>query len=513
MKSLLATFSNSQTALGPAEGYFCAQNVDDTKLLQILCYIKSCDGALDLLWNFIHEHADLLSLQNVTVSQDTIDWENRKEEESRNLDVELHSDNDVQPAQSQEGQFSQYGDETLEVNYQGKTGVKPPVENSFGEQNVGALEEDRENDFVLIYKNVHELQSAEVKQEITDLHTDVEDNPYKEVEDSVGGNNLERAEVKREISDLYDVESDSTAAHSEVEDNPYKEVEDSVGENNLEGAEVKREISDLYDVESDSTAAHSDVEDNPNKEVEDSVGENNLEGSEVKKEISDLFDVQSDSTVTRSDVEDNPYKKVEDCHGDGCYMNGCICGAEQYHHRLEDNLIGDGTGESVRCIVELIVDTRNGLTGCDVKAEEISELYAETKGSKTEKGAHNPVVETSSDILSGYPVSPRSDMNNDGETYLVPECVQGGFISHFKDHEHILDPAQLNTEENETHCGTLEGDQREEIGKQGCPVWQILKHLECPFKWVPDIFIRRTPHSKIQENMIDHLTGKPTDAM
>ena len=411
MKSFLATFSNSQFPLDPTGGYFCAQNIEDMKLFQILRYIKSCDGGLDLLWNFIHEHADLLPLQYVNVTQDTVDQENREGEENHNLDVELCTVYGVHPAESQEGQHPRYGDEGLEVDCQGTTGVKPHIKYCYGEKNVGVLAEDRENCFVGISDNEHELQIAGVTEEISDLHG---------------------------------IESDCTVERSDIEENQHKEDDDSTGRSSVEG-EIKEEISDLHGIESDCTVERSDIEDNQHKEDEDSTGGSSVEG-EIKEENSD-------------------------------------------HHS---------------------VDKRNGLTGSDGGAEKISELYAETEDSQEAKGDNIPVGQTSSDIVARYPLSPKADLDNDGEIYLVPGCVQGDVISHLKDHENILDTARLNTKKNETHCGEFEGEQREETGKQGCPVWQILEQLECPFNWVPDMCIKRTPGGTIQENMIDHITGKPT---
>jgi hypothetical protein len=369
VKSFLATFSNSQFPLDPTGGYFCAQNIEDMKLFQILGYINSCDGGPDLLWNFIHEHADLLPLQYVNVTQDTVDQENREGEENHNLDVELCTVYGIHPAESQEGQHPRYGDEGLEVDCQGTTGVKPHIKYCFDEKNIGVLAEDRENCFVGISDNEHELQIAGVKEEISDLHG---------------------------------IESDCTVERSDIEDNQHKEDEDSAGGSSVE-CEIKEENSD--------------------------------------------------------------------------------------HHS---------------------VDKRNGLTGSDGLAEKISELYAETEDSQVAKGDNIPVGQTSSDIVAQYPLSPKADLDNDGEMCLVPGCAQGDVISHLKDHENILDTARLNTKMNETHCGEFEGEQREETGKQGCPVWQILEQLECPFNWVPDICIKRTPGGAIQENMIDHITGKPT---
>jgi hypothetical protein len=452
-------------------------------------------------------------------------------------------------------------------------------------------------------------------------HSDVEDIQYKEVEDSVGENNMED-EIKEEVSDLHNIESESTVEQSNVEEN-----QDMMGENNVEG-EIKEEVSELHNIESDCTVEHNDVEENQDKDVQFMMGENNVEG-EIK-EVSDLHNIESESTVEQSDVEDNPYKEIGDslddnnlepaeikgkidphdieseltlahnnteaidaysscessdnmsgnrseqeyprksdyfssgdvlefisivaasnvsvsenndidgecplfcesttmkpiaigadssvsckecnthCNGVGCCTNGYVCGDGQYHHRKEDNLTEDGTGKPLCCVVGHSEDKRNESTGSSVEVEKISELYAETEGSQVEKCDNSPVGQTSSDIVAGFPVSPKADLNNDGEIYLVPGRVQGDVISHLKDHENILDTARLNVKENETHCGEHEGEQREENGKQECPVWQILEHLVCPFNWVPDICVKRMPGGTIPENMIDHLTGKST---
>ena len=730
MKSPVATFSNSQIPQDPTGGYFCAQNIDDMKLFQILRYIKSCDGGIDLLWNFIHEHAELFPLQYLNVTQDTVDQENRAREENNNLDVKLCRVYGVHPAESQEGQLPRYGDERLEVDYQGLPEVKPHIENCFVRisdnghelQSAGVNEEisnlhDIESNSTVEcsevedtmgennmegnkkeeISNLHDIESdstverndiednqdkdvedsmdednmeREIKEENTNLHeiesdstaerTDIEDNQDKDVEYMMGENNVED-EMKEENTDLHEIESDSTVEHNDVEDNQDKEVEDSMGENNVEGemreentnlhesesestversgvednqdkdvehmmgennmeGKIKEEISNVHDIETDSTVERSDIEDNQDKDVEYMMGENNVE-DEMKEENTDLHEIESDSTVEQSDVEDNPYKKIGDslddtnlqaaevegkinphdveshnnievidayfscdssdnkrgnrsehecprksncfssddapqfisifaasnvsiseindsdgecplfcksttmkpiaigagssassthCKGVGCCTNGCLCVDGQYHHRKEDNLTEDGTGKSMRYVVGHSVDKRYGLTGSDVEAEKMSELYAETESSQMEKGDNNPVGQTSSDIMAGHPMSPKADLNNDGEIYLVPGCVQGDVISHLKDQENIFDTARLNTKENETHCGEREGEQKEETGKQGCPVWRILEHLECPFNWVPDICIKRTLDDKIQGNMIDHLTGKPT---
>ena len=637
MKSLLATFSNSQIPLGPAGGYFCAQNIDDMKLFQVLRYIEFRDGGLDLLWNFIHEQAELQPLQYVNVTQDTVDQENHEGEENHNLDAELSRVYGFHPAESQEEQLPRYGDVRHEVDYQGPAGVKPHTENCFGEKNVGVLAEDRENCFVGISDNEHERQSAGVKEEISDIHgiesestvdrSDVEDNQDKEVEFMMGESNVE-SEIKEENSDIHDIESESTVDHSDIEDNQDKEVEIMMGESNVK-SEIEEENSDIHDIESESTVDRSDVEDNQDKEVEIMMGESNVEG-EIKEEILDLRDFELHFTAEHSDVEDNPYKETGDslndsnleaaelkgktdpfdieselslahnnteaidassscdnsdnmsgnrseqeyprksdyfssgglpefisifaasnisisenkevdgecplfcegtttkptavsadcsvsckecsthCNGVGSCTNGYICGDGQYHHRKEDFLTEDGRGKPMCCVVGHSEDKRKGLTGSNVEAEKMPELYAETEGSQVENGDNNPVGQTSSDIVAGCPVSPKADLNDDGEIYLVPGHVQGDVISHLKDHENIFDTARLNIKENETHCGGREGEQREETGKQGCPVWQILEHLECPFNWVPDICIMRTPGGTIQENMIDHLTGKPT---
>ncbi|XP_033608450.1 uncharacterized protein LOC111867123 isoform X2 [Cryptotermes secundus] len=72
LESFLAPFLNNQITPGPTNTIFCAQNEDDMKLVHILRYIKSCDGALDLLWDFIHEHAELLTQQQANISRDTV---------------------------------------------------------------------------------------------------------------------------------------------------------------------------------------------------------------------------------------------------------------------------------------------------------------------------------------------------------------------------------------------------------------------------------------------------------
>jgi len=358
----------------------------------------------------------------------------------------------------------------------------------------------------------------------------------------MGENNVE-GEIKEENSNLRDIESDSTVERSDVEEvNPCKEIGESLDDRNLEAAEVKGKI-DLHDIESELTLAHNNIEAidaNSSCDCSDKMSGNRSEQEYPRK--SDYFSsgdepefisifAASDVSISENDVdvecpllrESTTMKPIAisadisvsckecstHCNGVGCCTNGYICGGEQYHHRKEDNLTEDGTRKPMCCVVGHSEDKRNGLIQSNVEAEKMSELYAESEGSQVDKGDNNPVGQISSDIVAGYPVSPKADLNKDGEIYLVPGHVQGYVISHFKDHENILDTAGLNIKENETHCGERE-EQREETGKQRCPVWQLLEHLECPFNWVPDMCIRRTPSGTIQENMIDHLTGKPT---
>jgi hypothetical protein len=358
----------------------------------------------------------------------------------------------------------------------------------------------------------------------------------------MGESNVE-SEIKEEISDLRDFKLDFTAEHSDVEDNPYKEIGDSLDDSNLEAAEVKGKI-DPHDTESELSLAHNNTEaidaysscdnsDNmsgnvseqeyPRKSDYFSSGDlpesisifavSNIsisENKEVDGECSLFCEVTTTKPIAISaDCSVNCKECSTHCNGVVCCTNGYICGDGQYHHRKEDYLTEDGRGKPMCCVVGHSEGKRNGLIGSNVEAEKISELYAETEGSQVENGDNNPVGQTS-DIVAGCPVSPKAVLNYDGEIYLVPGHVQGDVISHLKDHENILDTARLNIKENETHCGEREREQREETGKQGCAVWQILEHLECPFNWVPDICIMRTPGGTIQENMIDHLAGKPT---
>jgi hypothetical protein len=393
---------------------------------------------------------------------------------------------------------------------------------------------------------------GEIKEENTDLHeiesdstverSDVEDNQNLEFEHMMAETNLE-GEIKEDISDLRDFELEFSAEHSDVEDNPYKKIGNSLNDTNFRAAEVKGKINP-HDIESELALTHNievidayfscDSSDNKignRSEQECPRKSNSLSSGDVPQFIS-VFAANNISISESNDgdgecplfCKSTTMKPIAigvgssasckecstHCKGVGCCTNGCISVDGQYHHRKEDSLTEDGTGKPMRCVVGHSVDKGCGLTGSDVEAEKMSELYGETEGSQVEKGDNNPVGQTSSGIMAGHPVSPKADFNNVGEIYLVPGRLQLDVISHLKDQENILDTARLNTKENETYCGECEGEQTEETGKQGCPVWRILEHLECPFNWVPDICIKRTLGGKIQENMIDHLTGKPT---
>jgi hypothetical protein len=410
-------------------------------------------------------------------------------------------------------------------------------------------DQDKEVEDIMDKNNVKD----KVKEEISNFHDiesdttveciDVEDDQDKEVEDIMGKNNMED-KVKEKISYLHDTELYFTAEHSDVEDNPYTKFGESVGDSNLEAAELKGKI-DPHGIESELTLTHN------NSEAIDAYSScdnsHNMSGNRSEQEypkqsnsflsgdVPEFISVFAASNISTSKNNDNDGEcplfyecmtmkpiaigaessvSCKPCsshyNGFGCCPNRYICDARQYHHRKENSLTEDGTGKPVRTVVEHSENEINGLTGSDVEAEKMSQLYADTKGGEIENGDNSPVGQTSSDIVARYPVSPKANLSIDGEIYLVPGHVQENVISHFMDHENILDTAQLNTKESGTHCGELDGEQREETGKQGCPIWQILQHLECPFNWVPDICIKNTPGGTIPENMIDHLTGKPT---
>jgi hypothetical protein len=72
VESFLAPFLNNQITPGPKDKNSFPQSEDDVKLVQILRYIQSCDGALDLLWNFMQEHTELLAQQQANISCDTV---------------------------------------------------------------------------------------------------------------------------------------------------------------------------------------------------------------------------------------------------------------------------------------------------------------------------------------------------------------------------------------------------------------------------------------------------------
>jgi hypothetical protein len=478
------------------------------KLFQILHYIKSCDGALDLLWNFIHEHSELLSLQYVNVSQDTVDQENREISDLHDNE----SDTTVKCVGVEDNQDKEVEDIMDKYNVTDK--VKEEI------------------------SNLRDIESDTTVECI-----DVEDDQDKEVEDVMDTNNMED-KVKEKISYLHDIELYFTAEHSDVEDNPYTKFGGSVGDSNLEAGELKGKI-DPHDNESELTLTHN------NSEAIDAYSScdnsDNISGNRSEQEyprqsnsflsgaVPEFISVVAASNISTSQNNDNDVEcplfcecmtmkpiaiGAESsvscrpcsscCNGFGCCPNRYICDVGQYHHRKENSLAEDGTGKPVCTVVEHSENKINGLTGSDVEAEKMSQLYAETKGGEIENGDNIPVGQTSSDVVARYPVPPKADLSIDGEIYLVPGHVQEDVISHFKDHENILDTAQLYTKESGTHCGELDGEQREETGKQGCPIWQILQHLECPFNWVPDICIKSTPGATIQQDMIDHLTGKPT---
>jgi hypothetical protein len=171
---------------------------------------------------------------------------------------------------------------------------------------------------------------------------------------------------------------------------------------------------------------------------------------------------------------------------------------DKYKHKMEDSQKWGGTG---------------GLTGIDAEAENIPGTCTEAKQMNVAKNDNVSMIDTSSETYSGCLQSPKTDLTNEGEMVSATGDVHRQVILQQEVKEKVLDSTLVKDEANETNRVKPEEEEKQETGKQECPIWQILKHTECPFKWVPDIFILRRPDSVIQEDIITHLAGKFIDIL
>lgn len=183
--------------------------------------------------------------------------------------------------------------------------------------------------------------------------------------------------------------------------------------------------------------------------------------------------------------------------------------SDQWNEASYDLSLSDDTSPSHDVSRGISGCLRSGLTGINTRAENVTDACIESKQINVVKNDNIPVIDTSPETVSG-----KSDLTNEGEMLVVTGKVQKGVISHQGVKKKYLDSTLVNDEVTETNKIKLEEDEkRQEVLKPECPVWQILKHFECPFKWVPDVFINRSPNSVIQENIITHLAGECMDIL
>jgi hypothetical protein len=181
---------------------------------------------------------------------------------------------------------------------------------------------------------------------------------------------------------------------------------------------------------------------------------------------------------------------------------------KQYHDWLEEALKGGETRELLCSAVGSTEYTRTGFTGSNTETEEMLDAYSNAKETNIEKDDKIQIADTSSDTVSGYPLTPGTDVNDEDQMIITGD-VQGAAVSHLGAEENVGGSSLVKSVTGETHWERHEEEQEQQTGKEECPVWQILKTFECPFQWVPDIVINSIPNSTIRENMITYLTGKP----
>lgn len=562
VESLLAHFVYDQIALDPEDRNFCAHAEDYIKFLEILDFIKSCDGAISLLWNFIHEHIRLPHQQEVNVLNNTDNEENKQEDLQEediyfpDLRLDLHANVD-------------------QARYHEPTRVDYILQGDVSEESAEVFEEDRgsctdiSDDWSIGQGDKEVAEHSDNELHLCTVTHGGACCPHEEIRDgrneqrgcsSLYRNNSGVSGTRPEeefnlqsylnsSGKLPEVISDFTL--SEVFVTGSDDDDDDDGSNSpllYEGISMKMVSVGIQTEQSVSCEEYSSTaQTDGNKKIQvvlhkqkrpyrislmlrqrKRIGRINVypykgvtyhyrpcvKGKKVNvvcpKEESDGL---TSHTVCSSDVNSE-----HDAHhlGDACYIAEQSYDYERYEHNLIDSLKWGDTGElkdSLSCIIEPDEGTRTGLTGSGAEAEYISDACTEVKQFNVAENDNILVVETSCETVSGCPVSPKTELTNEDETRLVTGDVQTEEVSHHEVKEKILDLTLVNDEVNESHMVQHEEERKQETGNQECPVWQILRHFECPFKWVPDIFINRTPNSVIQENIITHLTGKLVDVL
>jgi hypothetical protein len=550
VESFMAHFLNNQITLGPGNINFCTQTEDLIKFLQILDFIKTCDGAIYLLWNFMRKQTELLSRQEVSVLLNTDDGENnqenREEEELCSSDLVLDLSDD----------------EVDEMDYQEPTEVEYLIEGDISEESVEVSGEDRGSCIGVSEDGSTEEGHKEVAKHFdNDLHLNTGtygdgSYPHEEITDDPSEqddcdclHDVSGTRSKEEFrgqfylgssSDLSELISNFALSNTSLlesddnDDGNSPLLYEGIG---VQMASVGMQTEDLVSCEEYSSASQTYC----NKKIQVDLrkqrrpysipvmtrqrkrsGRYNMYPYKgmtyryrpcVKEEKFVLCpkeecDGENSYTDCCSDVSS---EHDTHCHGGVCYINEESYDDEKYQHRLEDNLKWGDTGglkDTLSCVMGPGEDMRTGLTGISTEAENVSDARTELK-----KYDNIPVIDTSPETVSGCLLSPNTDLTNEDEMFLVTGDVERGVILYQGVKKKVLDSTLMNDEVNESNRVKLEEEEKQETGKQECPVWQILKHSECPFKWVPDIFISRSPNSVIQENIITHLAGKLMDIL
>jgi hypothetical protein len=181
------------------------------------------------------------------------------------------------------------------------------------------------------------------------------------------------------------------------------------------------------------------------------------------------------------------------------------CDGNQYW--LENDQEGSETTELLCSVMEPTKRTGIVFTGSNTENEDLPDVRSHANDSSVEDDKIQ-IVDTSSDTMSGCPLTPGTDYSCEDQLSVVSGDVRGGADLHLRAEKAIGDLSSTKAVPSESQWGRHEEEQEQQTADQECPVWKILKKSECPFQWLPDV-INSVPCSTVQENMITYLTGKP----
>ncbi|PSN32302.1 hypothetical protein C0J52_17368 [Blattella germanica] len=502
---------NNEISQDSEERYFYAKDQQDLRLLQILRYIKDTEGGIDLLYNFFKEYKELLDRNEDKI--DTVVPQSSRERdvyctygESDGKFFKGNSDNFRLLCYSQKEDEYRYSKEPIDHDdYQMQ--LRYNIYDSKEDTDESSDELEEKINFHIDEHNTNKVESlnfvndAPTEEESKsnsnsdDIQDEKKSNPYRKYKH----NTIEREDnysCDNEESSFSEMTSEESQNKDHIQQSAYSSDELS----DVIQASALPYVGFSSNSSSSSFICKSKVANEVSIGIQVNLGDLNTQTS--KK----LFYIKTRShkkrrtrVISYAQLTRRKNQKIRSCktQNPGIHLKSTATNlddGENYtyqHHSQNDNSLKEfhikGKEENNYFNITGNTDESN-----DKINNTQTELF-DNSGIHLSKESTNTVQETKSDMFA-------SKTNSE----VIPDS-----LSVLNDQlERKIDESKSIYEHSEHHLlKPVLNHSLIEASKE-CSVWNLLEKLESPFKWAPDIMILAGVDHELQENIIEHLTGK-----